>query len=101
MRRLTYLRMGLAEMPNSKWLWLSEAADRIASRLTQTEPERFPSRLKALKFARKQLLEEAYRGDIEVRGKDVVPQEEPRFEPREWKTVEAELWDPTHRHERM
>jgi len=92
--------MRSAEMPNSKWLWLSEAADRIASRLTQAEPERFASRKKALRVACNQLLDEAYRGDIKVRGKDVVPQEEPQFDPRKWKVPKTEFWDPIHRQKR-
>jgi hypothetical protein len=92
-------------MANSTWLWIDEAARRIAQRLGETgshcsEPQY------ALDQAREQLLDEAFRGSIEVEGKAVglpeqEPQFEPQFEPREWEVVNSEYWDPNHRRRRQ
>jgi hypothetical protein len=87
-------------MPNSKWLWLSQAVDRIASRLIEAEPERLSSHSKALKVARDLLLEEAYRGDIQVRGKHADPQVDGRVFQREWTIVNTEFWHPIYRRQR-
>jgi len=85
-------------MENPTWLWLDQAARRIAQRLAETSPDRFSKPRSALAHARKQLLDEAFCGSIEVQGKIGDPlQQEPQFSLREWEVVNSEYWNANHR----
>jgi len=55
-------------MAISSWLWLNEAADLVASRLTKAEPQKFVNSAAALEEAQNELLDQAYRGPSRCKG---------------------------------
>jgi hypothetical protein len=84
-------------MENSTWLWLHEAANLVASRLAETAPDKASNPKTALNEARRQLLDQAYRGSLEVQGKPGDPETEPPLSLRDWVVVNSSFWDPNHR----
>jgi hypothetical protein len=83
-------------MANSPWLWLNEAADLIAGRLLEAEPQKFVNSAAALADARNELLDQAYRGALEVQGKSYRIEEHPQFMLREWAVLSSEYWNPQY-----
>jgi hypothetical protein len=82
-------------METSAWLWLDQAAKHVAQRLAETESGHLSKPGYALNHARKRLLDEAYRGSIEIHGKIGDPlEQEPRFKLREWELVNSKYWNP-------
>ena len=70
---------------------------RIADRIAEAEPEKFPSAAGALYEARNQLLDQAHRGAVEIHGKPDDPEaKELSFARRDWVTVHSSFWDPIY-----
>jgi hypothetical protein len=79
------------------WLWLNEAAETIANRIVQAQPEQFTNAAAALEEARDQLLDQANRGALEVYGKWFQIQETPRFSHEDWDIISTSYWSPGYR----
>ncbi len=85
-------------MPISSWFWLSEAALLVAERLVTKEPEKFSGTDAALTAAREQLVDQAYRGALEIQGRFFQINEEPEAPPLGgWTIVDASYWSPEYR----
>ena len=80
----------------SSWLWLNEADLLIAGRLAKRYPERFAQLSAALSSARDQLLDQAYRGAVEIQGKWFAPEEQPSHD-ISWSSVDPAYWNPAYR----
>jgi hypothetical protein len=82
------------------WLWLDEAAIIIAERRASEQLQKNTARASALRSAREELLDWAYRGALEVHGKYWTidgPEKRDFPDDENWVGIKASMWDPQRR----
>jgi hypothetical protein len=84
-------------MEDFTWLKLNDAAQMIASRLPKLEPNKPSNPKTVLNESRRQLLDQAHFGSLEVQGKRCNPELEELLPLGDWEVVNASFWDSDHR----